>query len=134
MCQRLFSEVMFHCLRYELYEDILKERYIKMLRLLHEFRNSLWFQKTIYILNKNSGLSFLCLIRKVSLNEKNFCEIWHLSRSEGTSLKYSRSGLSDLSKELKFFFMDWFSIGCSEHYVNPKLQYLRLTNHNRRRG
>lgn len=104
MCLRLFSEVMFHCLRYELYEDILKQRYIKMLRLLHEFRNSLWFQKTIYILNKNSGLSFLCLIRKVSLNEKNFCEIWHLSRSEGTSLKYSRSGLSDLSKELKFFF------------------------------
>lgn len=113
MCLRLFSEVMFHCLRYELYEDILKERYIKMLRLLHEFRNSLWFQKTIYILNKNSGLSFLCLIRKVSLNEKNFCEILYLSRSEGTSLKYSRSGLSDLSKELKFVFhglvFNWLS-------------------------
>ena len=76
MCLRLFSEVMFHCLRYELYEDILKQRYIKMLRLLHEFRNSLWFQKTIYILNKNSGLSFLCLIRKVSL--KWYCDENHI--------------------------------------------------------
>lgn len=105
MCLRVFSEVMFHCLRYELYEDILKQRYIKMLSLLHEFRNSLWFQKTIYILNKNSGLSFLCLIRKVSLNEKNFCEIWHLSRSEGTSLKYTESvWFERLIKRTEVFF------------------------------
>ena len=98
---------MFHCLRYELYGGILKERYIKVLRLLHEFKTLLLLKKkkkTIYILNKNSGSWFLGLIRKVSLNENNCCEIWYLSRSEGTSYKHSRSGFSGLSKGQVFNF------------------------------
>lgn len=81
-----------------------------MLRLLHEFKTLLLLKKkkkTIYILNKNSGSSFLGLIRKVSLTENNCCEIWYLSRRE---LLTNIVGLvlAVYRKDTCLILIDWF--------------------------